>query len=388
MKLLKGVFIMMLMLSLCGFSYSTQKLKRKADDGDVASQYELAVLYYRGSKDVKPNKKLSMKYYKKAAAQGNLDAIFDLGKNAENNKEYETALNYYEQAANKNHAASQTNLGLMYQNAVGIPKDVQKAEYWYKKAYENGDILGQRNLAILYEQEKRYVESEEQFKALIFTETNRSNSTAFKRAVCLGMMKNNYANKQLDKAYLWGSVAIIAGIFDGRVNNAEQHLKMFEEISSNLSEEKKKALSKEVISYHYKAFQKYEYYLQKHPELQSSDGIINISGSPLMHMTGYLLAKNKENYARVNYFKNKEDDNSKINYAIGNLKIAASYIRLGSIIPNYLTAKTKISESKSVLDSFDWKNLNLLKKGINNKLKILGYIVQFMESRENLASSS
>lgn len=388
MRYFKQLAAILIMISLCGFGFPDHKLKRKADAGDAASQYELAVQYYRGSKakDVKPNKKLAVKYYRKAADQGNLDAMMDLGKMAENDKDYKTAISYYEQAANKNHAASQTNLGLLYHNGTGVPKDAQKAEYWYKRGDENGDILAKRNLAVLYDQEKRYSESEPLFKVLLTSKSSRDNSVGFKQAVCLKLMEDESSRKKFDEAYVWGAVAIISGIFDGRVDNARQKLALFEEISSKLSEEKKEALSKEIIAYHYNAFQKYESYLQEHPELQAVDGLIDISGKPLMHMTGYLLAKNKDNYAKVNYFKDKSDEKSKINYAIGNLRIASSHLRLGSISPNYHYARSKISDAKKVLDEYEYENLKLLKTGINMKLAVLNRLVKFIDAMESKTS--
>ena len=41
--------------------------------------------------------------------------------------------------AEQGYASAQYNLGLMYQYGEGVVKDMTKAKYWIKKAYEGGD---------------------------------------------------------------------------------------------------------------------------------------------------------------------------------------------------------------------------------------------------------
>jgi len=51
-------------------------------------------------------------------------------------------------AAQLGHHMSQLNLGNFYASGTGIRKSLEKAAYWYKKAYRNGNNDGALNLAI------------------------------------------------------------------------------------------------------------------------------------------------------------------------------------------------------------------------------------------------
>lgn len=51
-------------------------------------------------------------------------------------------------AAQFGHSGSQINLGNFYASGRGVSKNLEKAAYWYKKAYRNGDRAGAMNLAI------------------------------------------------------------------------------------------------------------------------------------------------------------------------------------------------------------------------------------------------
>lgn len=51
-------------------------------------------------------------------------------------------------AAELGHVGSQINLGNFYASGTGARRNLEKAAYWYKKAYRNGDRIGALNLAI------------------------------------------------------------------------------------------------------------------------------------------------------------------------------------------------------------------------------------------------
>ena len=54
------------------------------------------------------------------------------------------------QAAAQGNAAAQYNLGVMYANGEGVPKDDAQAVQWYRKAAEQGDAKAQYNLGVMY----------------------------------------------------------------------------------------------------------------------------------------------------------------------------------------------------------------------------------------------
>ncbi len=90
-----------------------EELNQKANDGEQLAQYCLGSLY-----DKKKNYAEALKWYRKAADQGNSDA--------------------------------QTSLGLLYSKGlVGLPDD-PSAAYWYRRAAKKGNAVAQWNLGFLY----------------------------------------------------------------------------------------------------------------------------------------------------------------------------------------------------------------------------------------------
>ena len=88
-------------------------LKRRAESGDVKSQFGLARMYYNGDGTTKDDAKAA-EWYRKAAEQGN--------------------------------AFSQYKLGAMYDKGEGVPKDAAKAVEWWQKAAAQGDEAAQESL--------------------------------------------------------------------------------------------------------------------------------------------------------------------------------------------------------------------------------------------------
>ena len=61
------------------------------------------------------------------------------------------AVKEFRAAADKGDANSQFNIGLMYEQGIGVGKDEREAVAWYRKAAEQGNSNAQYNLAVLYE---------------------------------------------------------------------------------------------------------------------------------------------------------------------------------------------------------------------------------------------
>jgi uncharacterized protein len=67
---------------------------------------------------------------------------------------YATALrlaSWYRKAAEKGDARAQYNLGLMYDNGLGVPQDYAAALRWYRKSAEQGDAKAQNEVGWEYE---------------------------------------------------------------------------------------------------------------------------------------------------------------------------------------------------------------------------------------------
>lgn len=73
------------------------------------------------------------------------------GEKAYHRGDYTTALHEWEQLAKKGNAAAQYNLGLLYANGQGVPKDDAQARQWYEKAALQGHAEAQVSLGSLYD---------------------------------------------------------------------------------------------------------------------------------------------------------------------------------------------------------------------------------------------
>ena len=126
--------------------------------------------------------------YRKAAAQGDLDAQVALGKlyykgdGVEQNKA--KAVEWFRKAAEQNHACAQVKLGACYFNGEGVAKDDKEAVMWFLMAAEQGDVDGQVSLGMSYLQglgvDQDEVEAEKWFRKA--AEQGVSNSELFKEA--------------------------------------------------------------------------------------------------------------------------------------------------------------------------------------------------------------
>ncbi len=77
-------------------------------------------------------------------------ADFLAGLEAHDRGDYATALKEWRPLAEQGHAEAQYNLGLMYDQGQGVPKDYQAAMKWYRLAADPGQAEAQSNLGVMY----------------------------------------------------------------------------------------------------------------------------------------------------------------------------------------------------------------------------------------------
>lgn len=83
-------------------------------------------------------------HYREAAERGYADAqwMCDLGlmyaQDCGVPRDERKAVEWFQKAAEQGLAAAQSNLGVMYAKGCGVPKDERKAVEWYQKAAEQG----------------------------------------------------------------------------------------------------------------------------------------------------------------------------------------------------------------------------------------------------------
>src|SRR5580704_6365219 len=64
--------------------------------------------------------------------------------------DYATALRLFRPLAEKGNPRAQFNLGFMYANGRGVPKNYAEALKWYRLAADQGFASAQHNLGIMY----------------------------------------------------------------------------------------------------------------------------------------------------------------------------------------------------------------------------------------------
>ena len=69
---------------------------------------------------------------------------YDNGEGLE--QHFKEAVKWYQKAADQGDAEAQMNLGLMYENGEGVEQDDKEAVKWYQKAADQGDALAQHIL--------------------------------------------------------------------------------------------------------------------------------------------------------------------------------------------------------------------------------------------------
>ena len=77
-------------------------------------------------------------------------ADYQAGKDAYARGDYETAIKEFGLLAERGYAVAQYNLGVMYDNGLGVPQDYREAAKWYRFAAEQGEVKAQSNLASMY----------------------------------------------------------------------------------------------------------------------------------------------------------------------------------------------------------------------------------------------
>ena len=132
------------------------QLLKRAERGDLDSQYELGLAYLKAT-GVRKDLNASTEWFRMAALQGdkaaqhNLALAYELGTGVTANQR--EAVKWYAKAAKQGYPDSQMGLALCYQQGRGVKRDYKKAEELFSKAAAQGNAPAMFNLAILYEDE-------------------------------------------------------------------------------------------------------------------------------------------------------------------------------------------------------------------------------------------
>ena len=145
-------------------------LRPLATQGDAWAQFTLGIFYQYGQGVVEDHKE-AVKWYRLAAAQGNVAAAREiasaqrnLGKMAQDKnagpykdgeaaferRDFATALSLWRPLAAQGNAWAQVDLGLMYDRGQGVVEDSKEAVKWYRLAAAQGLEMAQQLLGNRY----------------------------------------------------------------------------------------------------------------------------------------------------------------------------------------------------------------------------------------------
>lgn len=161
---------------------------------------------------------------REAAKKGNPDALFEIGNRYLTGQgvasDYAKAANWYQLAADRDHAVAQYRLGNLYEKGSGVERDTLKAQALYEKAALQGNINAMHNLAVIYASNAN-------------DPTDNKNAFQwFEKAAELGVLDSQYnlgilnakaigTEVNLEEAYKWFALASTNGDADAKEKTQE-----------------------------------------------------------------------------------------------------------------------------------------------------------------------
>ena len=128
--------------------------KKLADEGNLQAYQNIAMLYANGE-GVEQNDQLAQEWCEKAATAGHPIAQYYLGYMLLQS-DPQTALKWWEQAAENGVADAQHDLAQQYLVGELVAQDLDTAADWYEAAANQGHAPSQYNLGVLYANVQQY----------------------------------------------------------------------------------------------------------------------------------------------------------------------------------------------------------------------------------------
>ena len=101
------------------------------------------------------NYNAALEHWLPLAKRGDLDALYDVAALYESgvlgHPQFDRAVAFYRQAAERRLPAAQTRLGRMFETGAGVEANPERSIEWYRQAAERGVAEAQYNLAVAYE---------------------------------------------------------------------------------------------------------------------------------------------------------------------------------------------------------------------------------------------
>jgi uncharacterized protein len=141
-------------------------------------------------------------------------ADFKAGETAYHRGDYATALREWQPLAKQGDVVAQYNLGLLYANGQGVPKDDAQARQWYEKAAIQGHADAQVNLGSLYDYGRGVPQDFKMAIRWYRRSADQGNNLAQRR---LGLLYERGDGVQQDyvQAYMWYKLGAASGVKSG-----------------------------------------------------------------------------------------------------------------------------------------------------------------------------
>jgi len=173
-------------------------------------------------------------------------ADFRKGLDAAQRGDYATALREWKPLAEQGDASAQLNLGVMYHNGKGVPKDDREAVKWFRLAAEQGNAPAQSLLGLMYDEEEGVPKDDKEAVKWYRLAAEQGLADA---QFNLGFMygKGEGVPKDYVEAYKWGNLAA--------ANGNEKGAKLRDMLEKEMTPsqiEKAQDLSRECVKKNYK----------------------------------------------------------------------------------------------------------------------------------------
>ena len=188
------------------------------------AQISLGFLYYNGQgveQDMEKGKEL----FQSVADTGVIEGYYGLASAAENEWDFETALEHYNKVVEDGTeplyiAGAMRGLGYMYLDGKAVERDIEKGVEWYTKAADLGDISAMNNLGNLYKTGEEVVRDGEKVeqdgeKAIEwYTKAADSGNTSAMYNIGYMYMEGEAVEQDGEKAIEWYTKAVDLGNTD------------------------------------------------------------------------------------------------------------------------------------------------------------------------------
>lgn len=115
-------------------------IRKAALQGHAEAQFEMSMVYQNGYGGVEADTAEAMKWLALASENGNAKAQLSYAAALMNNSDETRGVEMMQKSAEADYPPAQYCLGQIYENGIGVDRDMVNAARWYRRAALNGDI--------------------------------------------------------------------------------------------------------------------------------------------------------------------------------------------------------------------------------------------------------